>query len=175
MYIEFKKIFNEHKDTPLNEKEIIKKTLKVFYNANKEFEEEFEKARSEYNEEIQRREEESDANDMYRTYETLYEPDTSARNCIYNKYFGVIDPQQKFREVNKKIFDLICEEFKKAKEIQINKEKNIKNDLSREKKEEKKNSEKEIENLMISLNQEPPSRKVLIDNINPEFEEVDDE
>jgi hypothetical protein len=28
---------------------------------------------------------------------------------------------------------------------------------------------------MISLNQEPPSRKVLIDNINPEFEEVDDE
>jgi oligoendopeptidase F len=54
MYHEFKTIFNEDKEKPISEKDLIKKILKVFFNAHKEYEEEYSKAKVEYNEEILR-------------------------------------------------------------------------------------------------------------------------
>lgn len=58
-----------------------------------------------------------DANNMYKTYETLYEPEITAWKIIYAKYFSVIDPNKKFEDINKKIFNIFQEEFERAKKI----------------------------------------------------------
>lgn len=175
MYKEFKNIFNEHKDTPLSDKEIIKKILKVFYNAKHKYEEELPKARIEYNDEMERREKTNDANDMYKQYEELDSPEITARKNTYEIFFRYIDPQEKFIETNQKIFNLITDEFERAKIIYNNKEKTKWQSIQNEKKQEQGKQEKKVEQLINKLNEPIVKSRVLIDNINPEYEEVDEE
>ena len=114
---------------------------------------------------MERRERKNDANDMYEKYYDLESPEITARKIIYETFFWWIDPQGKFRDINKKIFDIICKEFGNAQIIHKKNQESQSINIQQEKVQEQGKQEKKVEQLINKLNEPIVKSKVLIDNI----------
>ena len=166
----------KHSDWKLDNKKADKKIAKLFYNARQQYKEEFISAKSEYDSEMNARENKSDANDMYVRYDTLETPDQTAKGIIYNKFLILLDPEKKYYKPDTEIFDIFCATFegrKKSHEKRIQQDKQELASLSITIHEDQSNQQKQLEKKLF----EPVQLKTknLQENIDPKFQIVDDE
>jgi len=166
----------KHSDGKMDIKKADKKIAKLFYNARQQYKEEFIVAKSDYDSEMNERENKSDANDMYVKYEDLETPDQTAKRTIYNKFLTLLDPEKKYYKPNTEIFDIFCttfEERKKSNEERIQQDKKELASLSITTHEDQSNKQKQLEKQLF----EPVQLKTknLQENIDPEFQIVDED
>ena len=150
----FEEIFNEHKTKHIPREELMKKMLRIFYNARDEYLSEFAIAEKEYEEEIESREHDNDANDIYKHYEELGQPEYIAREKIYMKYFGYIDPDNRYSKSNKKIFDIMDKVMSEIEQKEKEKEDQERDLVELEKAFYQQQQEEAAERLLKQLNKE---------------------
>jgi hypothetical protein len=166
----------KHSDGKMDIKKADKKITKLFYNARKEYKEAFITAKYEYDSEIFTRENKNDANDMYTRYDTLETPDQTAKRTIYDKFLVLLDVEKKFYKPNTEIFDIFCTTFEEREKVyqeRILQDKHELENLKTTTSEDQMNQKTELEQKLF----EPIQLKTknLQENIDPEFQIVDDE